>query len=155
MYGEICRTVDYLTGDTWDRTWWSILLRRSKRPRDLIRGLGARRALEKAYHQAWCVATIEGTKIGGIPRWIQGVENMPGRFLCALGSVHPVYEAGGAIRRPFPFTNVAGPFVRGRRVFRCGEEEIPADRLLMWGDVGSLYMFLDKKGAIRWTIQCY
>ncbi|HEV8575102.1 MAG TPA: DUF1963 domain-containing protein [Dehalococcoidia bacterium] len=31
------------------------------------------------------LAVMEGTKIGGLPRWIQQAPQMPGRFLCALG----------------------------------------------------------------------
>jgi hypothetical protein len=157
VYGEIHRTKDYLMGGMWEKAWWSILLRRSRNPRDFLSGLGARRALEKAYHQSWCVAMIEGTKIGGIPRWIQAAEEVPGRFLCALGSVHPVYQTGAddIVRRPHPFTNLEGPLVRGRRVFRTTEEEISTDRLLMWGDVGSLFLFLDDAGGVHWTTQCY
>jgi hypothetical protein len=138
--------------------WWSILLKRSKSPRRFLSSLLARRALEKAYHQSWRIPIIEGTKIGGFPPWIQQAEELPGRFLCALGSIHPVYEIGpedDIIHRPYPFTNVEGPFVRGRRVFRTAEEEIPTDRLLMWGDVGSLFLFLSGRGDIHWTTQCY
>ena len=144
-------------GEVWEPAWWSILLRKSKSPRNFLSALGARRALEKACHQSWCIAVIEGTKIVGVPRWIQRAEEIPGRFLCALGSVHPVYQTSedDTIHRPYPFTNFQGPFVRGRRVFRAGEEEIKDDRLLMWDDVGSLFLFLDNSGNIHWTIQSY
>ena len=157
VYGQVHRTVDYLTGGIWEKEWWSILLRRSKSPRDLFSGLGARRALVKKYRRPWCIAMIQGTKIGGVPSWIQDAEELPGRFLCALGSIHPVYETGtnDIVHRPFPFTNVPGPYVSGRRVFRSGNEEIPTNQLLMWGDVGSLYLFLDDEGSIHWTIQFY
>jgi len=161
VYGEIHRTIDYLIGSIWEREWWSILLRKSKSPSDFISGLGARSALEKAYHQSWCVAMIEGTKIRGIPRWIQTAEGIPGRFLCALGSILPAYQTSEdhIVHRPYPFTNVPGPFVRGRvsgrRVFHTADLEIQTDHLLMWGDVGSLYLFLDDKGSIHWTIQSY
>jgi hypothetical protein len=154
VYGEIHRTKDYLTGGAWEPAWWSFLLKKSKNPRKFLQGLGARRALEKAYHEPWCIAIIEGTKIGGIPRWIQRAEKIPGRFLCSLGSVHPDYQVG-PIRRPYPFTNFETPLVRRRRGFRAGEEEIERDQLLMWDDVGSLFLFLDDDGRIHWTIQCY
>jgi hypothetical protein len=139
------------------RPRWSILLKRSKSPRDFFSGLGARRALEKAYHRSWHVASIEGTKIGGVPSWIQPAQELPGRFLCTLSSVHPVYQtsADDIVHRPYPFTNFEGPFVRGRRVFRTAEEEIQTDRLLMWDDVGSLFLFLDHDGHIHWTTQSY
>ena len=132
VYGEICRTVDYLAGD-------------------------ARRELEKAYHQWWCVAAIEGTKVRGIPRWIQAADNVPGRFLCALGSIHPAFlpSAADMMHQQYPFTNAPGPFVREQRTFRSVDQEIQTDRLLMWDDVGSLYLFLDDTGVVHWSIQGY
>ena len=154
VYGEIHRTKDYLVGDLGDKAWWFILLKHSKSPREFFSGLFARRALEKRYRRTWGIPVIEGTKIGGIPRWIQYEEKLPGRFLCALGSVYPVYGID-ADPRPYPFTNVEGPLVRGHKVFRTAEEVIPTDHLLMWGDVGTLFLFLDDCGIIHWTTQCY
>jgi hypothetical protein len=155
VYGEIHRTKDYLTGGAWEPAWWALLLKKSKNPHRFLHGLGARRALETAYHGPWRIAVIEGTKIGGIPRWIQPAEKIPGRFLCSLGSVDPAYQIVEEIRRPYPFTNFEAPLIRRRRGFRSEEEEIDADRLLMWGDAGSLFLFLDDDGRIHWTIQCY
>jgi hypothetical protein len=36
-----------------------------------------------------------------------------------------------------------------------GEIEMPTDRLLMWGDVGSVFQFLGKGGEIHWTCQSF
>jgi hypothetical protein len=157
VYGEIHRTKDYATGPMWEKAWWWILLRRSKSPRDFFSGLGAQRALDKAYHMPYCIPIVEGTKIGGFPRWIQGDdETIPGRFLCALGSIRPVYQTPNDImHRPYPFTNLQGPFVRARKAYCTPEEEVQTNRLLMWGDVGSLYLLLDDGGTIHWTIQFY
>lgn len=131
VYGEIHRTKDYMTE------------------------LSVQSALKEAYKMWYCIAIAEGTKIGGMPRWIQDADEIPGRFLCALGSVHPVYQTDGIIPRPYPFTNFQGPLVRCRGGFRAAEEEIRRNRLLMWGDVGSLFLFLDDTNRIHWTTQCY
>ena len=88
------------------------------------------------YKQSYLLDTIEGTKIGGAPRWIQWHEELPGRFLCALGSIHPSI-------REFPFINHPKPF------------ETWFDKGLKWGDVGCVFMFIDQRGQVHSTIQCY
>jgi Domain of unknown function (DUF1963) len=96
------------------------------------------------YKQPWCIDIFEGTKIGGTPRFIQGEEDVGGQFLCALGSIQPEPE------KPFPFVKVGEPFD-----YWAPKNKDERDRFLMWGDVGSLYLFLQSDGSIRWTIQCY
>lgn len=158
FYGEIHRTADFLTGGVWEKKWWLLLKKHSKSLSEFWSGLTAQRYLEKNYHQAWRIPIVEGTKIGGVPRWIQNPEEMPGRFLCALGSVHPEYQtsADDSIHRPFPFTNLASPLVRKRGAFVTIDQsmELPTDHLLMWGDVGSIFLFLADNGKINWTCQC-
>jgi hypothetical protein len=159
FYGEIHRTADFLTGGFAEPKWWSVLMKHSKSIGEFWSGLTARRVLEKRYHQSWSIPVIEGTKIGGIPRWIQNADKMPGRFLCALSSVHPTYQTGvdDSIHRPHPFTNVAAPLVRKRGAIATidGSMELPTDGLLKWGDVGSLFLFLGDGGEIHWTCQSY
>lgn len=96
------------------------------------------------YNQPYCVDVIEGTKIGGLPRWIQEEAELPGRFLCALGSIQP------ESKRPYPFINVEQPFD-----YWSAERRKERDLFLMWGDVGSLYVFLEDDGTIHWAIQGY
>lgn len=91
------------------------------------------------YKQPYLLPVIEGTKIGGVPRWIQGEEELPGRFLCALGSIHP--KKG----KPYPFLNSLKPI----------SSNDFSDHGLMWGDVGSVYFFVETKGSVRAAIQCY
>jgi hypothetical protein len=67
-----------------------------------------------SFNCSWQLDVIEGTKIGGVPRWIQDEEPLEGRFLCSLGS-----------------------------------------DTIMWGDMGTLYLFTDKQNRISWTIQYY
>jgi hypothetical protein len=86
------------------------------------------------YKSPWNLAVLEGTKIGGIPRWIQSAEELPGRFLCALG--------GGRYATTDTEREAAlGPWNRGG----------PPD----WGDMGSIYFFIDSQNQIHWTVQCY
>jgi hypothetical protein len=89
------------------------------------------------YKYPECLAVLEGTKIGGIPRAIQGGETMQGRFLCALGSLsfpddlrYPFVNSS----EPVSITDLVGP---------------------MWGDMGSLYVFLNDKGLLDVVAQCY
>jgi hypothetical protein len=93
--------------------------------------------LFQRYHAPWQIDMVEGTKIGGMPRWIQHPERLPGRFLCALGSIQPVWQ------RPFPYVNVAEPL------------DPYDEETLMWGDAGSLYLFIDERGQVRCTMQYY
>lgn len=81
---------------------------------------------------------IEGTKIGGVPLWIQHEQPVGKTFLCALGSVQPV------VQRPFPYVNVPDRI-----------EGWTAESPLMWGDAGSVFVFLDDDRQAHWVMQCY
>jgi hypothetical protein len=85
------------------------------------------------------------TKIGGVPEWIQYEELLPGRFLCELNST----MAEGVL--PYPFLNRSAPLDKTWSKQRTGE--FGKTDLLHWGDVGTLYLFIDDEGQIHWTIQ--
>jgi hypothetical protein len=85
---------------------------------------------------------MEGTKIGGRPRWIQGDENLEGRHLCTLGSIHPAREV------PYPFLNQPEPYTWDTYFAET-------EGALMFGDVGMLYISIDESGQLDWTDQCY
>lgn len=89
------------------------------------------------YNGAWLLEKIQGTKIGGLPGWIQDDETPAGsRFLCALGST------GQAPGLAWPWVNVEEPIPEG------------ADQnCLMWGDGGSLYLFWNGERIIP-VVQC-
>jgi hypothetical protein len=89
---------------------------------------------------AEALAVIDGTKIGGVPLWIQNDEEVRGKHLCSSASIQP------ALDRPYPFLNVREPL-------RVGAAS--AWEYLMWGDGGTLYVFLDGAQGIHWTEQCY
>jgi hypothetical protein len=86
------------------------------------------------------LSRIEGTKIGGLPRWIQNEPKSHPRFLCALGSIGPVSNS------PYPYVNFERP---------VGFREVHDRRLLKWGDAGSVYFFLRDDGQVDWIDQCY
>jgi hypothetical protein len=93
------------------------------------------------YPQPGQISVIEGTKIGGVPRWVQSPEDLPGRFLCASGSVQPVFE------QAFPYLNQPEPILSFADLHGGGT--------LMWGDMGSLYLFIDHTGQCHPSIQFY
>lgn len=82
------------------------------------------------------LAVVEGTKIGGSPRWIRWEEDLPGRFLGAIGSICP------CLHQPYPFLD-------------CPTLSDADPDWFQWGKGGSLYLFLDDKGYIYWTVQSY
>jgi hypothetical protein len=87
----------------------------------------------------YTLAVLEGTKIGGVPRWIQPPEPQPGRFLGTLGPIQP------ASNQPYPFINVPAPIATTVLYQR---------RDLMFGDMGSIYLFFDGQ-EVRGVMQCY
>lgn len=86
------------------------------------------------------LAVIEGTKIGGLPHWVQYSEDLNGRYVATIGSIQPTSE------RPFPWLNVSEPIMS----FADAHDE----NMLMWGDMGSLYLSIDNKNGMHWLAQC-
>jgi hypothetical protein len=85
----------------------------------------------------WDDAVFEGTKIGGLPKFIQDVPDISGTFIGAIGSISVPDD------QRHPFVNVAEP--RGR----SDEND------LMIGDMGSLYLFVLPDGTVLGLSQCY
>ena len=81
---------------------------------------------------------VGGVKIGGVPRWLQDEEPLPGKHLCTLDSVWPV------VHEPYPFLNVEQPAKGGQDYL---------NDLLSWGDAGSVYIFMDESGCVNWAFQ--
>jgi uncharacterized protein YwqG len=80
---------------------------------------------------------FEGTKIGGMPEFVQDAPPVTGTFIAAIGSISV------AIDQRHPFVNVAEPRGWSR------------ENDLMIGDMGSLYLFLQEDGRIVAESQCY
>jgi hypothetical protein len=85
----------------------------------------------------WNDTVFEGTKIGGVPNFIQDEEVPSGRFIGTLGSISVPTD------RRHPFVNVAAPRGWSR------------DNDLMIGDMGCLYLFMESNGTILPLSQCY
>jgi hypothetical protein len=98
----------------------------------------ALQTLEAHYQGPEHIAVMAGTKIGGLPSWVQPEQPLAGRFLASLGSI---CVSGTA---KWPFLNMPGP--RGHD---------HGDHDLMIGDMGFLYLFLDARGNLRAVEQCY
>jgi hypothetical protein len=85
----------------------------------------------------WEGAVFEGTKIGGVPKFIDEDPSSDGVFIGSIGSISvPVDER-------YPFVNVVEP--------RGWSQEND----LMIGDMGSLYLFIGADGKIQPLSQCY
>ena len=85
----------------------------------------------------WDDEIFEGTKVGGLPKYIQDVPDLSGTFIGTLGSIAVPDD------QRYPFVNVAEP--RGK----ADEHD------LIIGDMGSLYLFLQPDGTIAAASQCY
>ena len=85
----------------------------------------------------WETAIFEGTKIGGVPRFIQDEPIAAGPFIGAIGSISVAPD------QRHPFVNVEEPPGWSR------------DNNLMIGDMGSLYLFIDPDGKVQAVSQCY
>jgi hypothetical protein len=86
----------------------------------------------------WDTAIFEGTKIGGVPKFIQETPDASGVFIGAIGSISVAPD------ERHPFVNVAEPC--------AGWSD---DNDLMIGDMGSLYLFLGRDGEIQTISQSY
>jgi hypothetical protein len=116
LFGIIHRTVDYPEVEPW---------------------------LKEEQEETHLPTVLSGTKIGGVPSWNQGPEELPGKLVCMLGSVSPISEV------PFPFVNQEEP----ESSDSC-YEKTRHNKYLLFGDMGCLYVFYDEvSGKTSWTIQ--
>lgn len=119
-YGVRFRTADY--PDSWDACY------------------------ERVESAPYSIPELRGTKIGGVPGWIQrGGDFSNGKFLCQLGSIQASPET------PWPWVNSPEPLLpEGSK-----SGLYAATNQLMIGDAGSLYLFLYPDGDIRMYSECY
>ncbi len=93
----------------------------------------------------WNIFCWEGTKIGGVPMWIQNSEipsevEFPGRFLAAIGTCTPTCDI------EFPWINQQAPMTF---------KESQSSNFLEWDDSGMIYLSLDSNNEVHWTLQYY
>ena len=88
---------------------------------------------------------LNGTRIGGLPHFIQGGDDSPGRFLCQLGSIQ------AAPNVPYPWANL-----RDALDLQFNNDGIYGDdNCAVFGDMGSVYLFVDDNGAVSRSFECY
>jgi Domain of unknown function (DUF1963) len=91
------------------------------------------------HDQPYLFSTTQASRLGGDTFFIQGDPRKRGEgLLCTLNSIIPTEEEYPFINRERPLT----PRERERLRF-------------VFGDVGCLYFLIDKKGRVRWTMDCY
>jgi hypothetical protein len=94
------------------------------------------------------IEPIAGTKIGGVPSWIQEEVSVPGRFLFQLHSIAPESLL------PYPFINVAArPVLPKTDQLQFYDSWSVLGIPLCWGDLGQVYFFLDGD-ELHWVAQC-
>lgn len=84
-------------------------------------------------------AVLCATKIGGLPTFIQGGDEVAGEFLCQLESIQAAPDV------PYPWVNQAEPLGLSfdhRGIYGEGNS-------ILFGDMGTLYLFRDRDGTVR------
>lgn len=106
-------------------------------------------ASDKAHHlhvsQSYNLPILNGTKIGGLPHFIQGGTRGDGRFLCQLGSIQAACDV------PYPWVNQREPLA-----LTFDNTGIHGDdNCAVFGDMGSIYLFAKDDGEVSWWFECY
>jgi hypothetical protein len=95
--------------------------------------------------QNYNLPILNGTKIGGLPHFIQGGEETSDCFLCQLGSIQAAPYA------PYPWVNQRDPL--GLEFNNDGI--YGDDNCAVFGDMGSIYLFMDGNGNVSRSFECY
>lgn len=95
--------------------------------------------------QSYNLPVFSGTKIGGVPQFIQGGRRADGSFLCQLGSI----QAAPGV--PYPWVN------RTEHLdLQFNENGIHGNNnCAVFGDMGAIYIFIDKAGKVSRSFDCY
>jgi len=95
--------------------------------------------------QCWNLPILNGTKIGGIPHFIQNSDDCEAEFLCQLGSIQP------APRVAYPWVNHAEPLT-----LEHDDQGIHGERNhAVFADMGTIYVFRDRDGNVTSTFESY
>lgn len=95
--------------------------------------------------QTWNLPVLNGTKIGGLPHFIQSSEDADDRFLCQLGSIQAAPYA------PYPWVNRHDPL----GLESDNDGIYGDDNCAVFGDMGSVYLFIDDDGKVSRSFECY
>ena len=93
----------------------------------------------------WNLPVLNGTKIGGVPHFIQSGDDSRGQFLCQLGSIQAAPDV------PYPWVNQAEPLTLDfddRGIHGRGNE-------VLFADLGSFYLFLRGDGTVTCSFESY
>ena len=101
-----------------------------------------KKASKLSVRRSYLLAVVSGTKIGGVPNFLQGDPKLSGTFLAQIASVQPSIEV------PYPWVNRKKPYGLSGRNSTNGSS-------FMIGDAGSIFLYLQKDGSIRAVDQCY
>ena len=102
-------------------------------------------ASELDVSQNYNLPVLNGTKIGGLPHFIQQGGGTCDRFLCQLGSIQAAPFA------PYPWVNQRAPLgLEFNNDGIYGE-----DNCAVFGDMGSIYLFIDDHGNVSRSFECY
>jgi len=101
--------------------------------------------------QLYRLPILSGTKIGGAPHFIQSGEGVSGQFLCQLASIQ------AAPHVPYPWVNRPEPLGLGLRLDAKVYDGTISDEgnEVMFGDLGSIYIFRDAEGRIRSVFESF
>jgi Domain of unknown function (DUF1963) len=105
----------------------------------------SKKARESGLPQGYNLPILNGTKIGGLPHFIQSDDDVEGEFLCQLGSIQAAPYA------PYPWVNESEPLgleFNDRGIY--GRENS-----IVFGDMGSIYIFRKEDGALTSVFECY
>lgn len=89
--------------------------------------------------ETYMISTLEATKIGGFPYWIQNEVEMDGTYLGSMASIQVAYQ------NIWPFVNV-------QRVESPSEVD---EGLLRFADMGMVNLFLNDDGSVGVSGDCY
>ncbi len=94
---------------------------------------------------------LNATKIGGWPHFVQRGEGASGQFLCQLASIQ------AAPHVPYPWVNSPEPLGLGYGLDADYENGTidDDDNQLMFGDLGSIYIYRDTDGQIHSAFESY
>lgn len=94
--------------------------------------------------QGYCLPVLNGTKIGGLPHFIQGDSEKSGRFLCQIGSVQAEPDVS------FPWVNEPKP------LGLYGSSNISSEtNSAIFADMGNIYLFLNDDGTVSYHMDSY
>ena len=99
--------------------------------------------LDVEVRKSWNLPILNGTKIGGCPHFIQGGVTTSDTFLCQLGSI----QAAPCV--PYPWVNQRDPLT-----IEFDSTGIYRDSVV-FGDMGCIYLFIDKSGTVWHWFECY